>query len=146
MVGGIVHSAIPIRSNVSFLPIPKMGTHPAADFGNYVLATSAGTKVFGRQFSNGFAVYTSSEVAVSVVNLPGGPYLDPTTNKTGLNQVSLLAQRGLLLLRHWWCGGGSSQNYREPSSRRRMVVGLSWALTGFPWGVLPQYSFLYSSE
>ena len=56
-------------------------THPAADFAKYALATSAGTTatVFGRQFSNGFAVYNPYGVFVSVVSLPGGPYLDPST-------------------------------------------------------------------
>ena len=83
-------------------------SHPAEDllagyvlpYGS-VLATEVNRSVvYGRQFTNGLAVYNSGAQAVSAVVLPGGPYVDPATNAT-LRTLDLAAQTGRVLLRHW---------------------------------------------
>ena len=57
--------------------------------------------VYARRFENGLAIYNSGEDAVRGLSLPGGPYLDPQTNATGLQATDLDAQSGRVLLRHW---------------------------------------------
>lgn len=67
----------------------------------HAVAAANHSVVYGRQFENGFAIYNSGGEAVREVRLPGGPYLDPQTNATGVQTIDLDAQSGRVLLRQW---------------------------------------------
>ena len=78
---------------------------PAEQFDRYSLPLPAGAnasaRVYARQFTNGIAVHNPSGADVDDVPLPGAPYVDPSTNTSGLTHVSLSSQRGRVLLRRW---------------------------------------------
>jgi hypothetical protein len=71
-----------------------------------MLRSASGSAVmsYGRRFENGFVIYNpSNETADVDVVLEGGPYIDPTTNKS-VTKLDVAPQTAHILLKSWTAG------------------------------------------